>query len=145
VFEPFDSGLPGEELAFGVRRCCALSRTVASVPEEFRSVRAQLPPQVEDLVASFRDPFTQIEFLSVIVDGGVLEPVLAGAAAATRMVGPYALMHLPNGPGLRAQHPVPVPSCYGGRAVLGMGSGRSTRVGWHREESGGGVISGIGC
>jgi hypothetical protein len=60
------------------------------VPEEFRSVRAQLPPQVEDLVAAFRDPFTQIEFLRLIVDGGVLEPVLVDAATAARMVRPYA-------------------------------------------------------
>jgi hypothetical protein len=60
------------------------------VPEEFRSVRAQLPSQVEDLVAAFRDPFTQIEFLRLIVDGGVLEPVLVDAATAARMVRPYA-------------------------------------------------------
>jgi hypothetical protein len=59
------------------------------VPEEPRSVRAQLPPQVEDLVASFRDPFTQIDFLRLIVDGGVLQPVLVDAATATRMVRPY--------------------------------------------------------
>jgi hypothetical protein len=52
-------------------------------------VRAQLPPQVEDLVASFRDPFTQIDFLRLIVDGGILQPVLVDAATATRMVHPY--------------------------------------------------------
>jgi len=64
--------------------------TVASVPDEFRSVRAQLPPRVEDLVAAFGDPFTQIDFLRLIVDGGVLEPVLVDVATAARMVGPYA-------------------------------------------------------
>jgi hypothetical protein len=59
------------------------------VSDEFRSVRAELPLQVEELVAKFRSPFTQIEFLRLLVDGGVLEPVLVDAATATRMVHPY--------------------------------------------------------
>jgi hypothetical protein len=53
-------------------------------------VRAQLPPQVEDLVAAFGNPFTQIEFLRLITDGGILQPVLVDVAAAARMVRPYA-------------------------------------------------------
>jgi hypothetical protein len=60
------------------------------VPEEFFSVREALPPPVEELVASLRSPFTQIEFLSVLVDGGVLEPVLVDAEVAARMAHPYA-------------------------------------------------------
>jgi hypothetical protein len=59
------------------------------VPDEFRSVRAQLPPQVEDLVAAFRDPFTQIEFLRLIADSGILRPALVDAATAAQTVRPY--------------------------------------------------------
>jgi hypothetical protein len=57
---------------------------------EGRSVRAQLAPQVEELVASFRDPFTQVDFLRLLVDGGILEPVVVYADAAARMAHPYA-------------------------------------------------------
>ena len=65
------------------------------MPGEFRSVRAELPPQVEDLVARFRDPFTQIEFLRVLLDGKVAGPDADNApsvdnATAAKMVHPYA-------------------------------------------------------
>jgi hypothetical protein len=51
-------------------------------------MRAELPAQVEDLVAAIRNPFMQIEFLSLLRDAKLLEPVLVDAETATRMVGP---------------------------------------------------------
>jgi hypothetical protein len=52
-------------------------------------MRAELPAQVEDLVAAIRNPFMQIEFLSLLHDARLLEPVLVDAETATRMVRPY--------------------------------------------------------
>jgi hypothetical protein len=66
-------------------------RSVASVPgDEYLSVRDQLPPPVEELVSAFRSPITQIEFLYLIHEAGILRPVLVDAEVATRMVRPYA-------------------------------------------------------
>src|ERR1700751_4550626 len=62
---------------------------VAPVTSEYRSMRAQLPAPVEDLVAAIRNPFMQIEFLSQLHDAKLLEPVLVDAETATRMVRPY--------------------------------------------------------
>lgn len=62
---------------------------------EFRSVRADLPPQVADLVARFSDPFTQIAFLRLLVNGQVAggearkTPDIDEATAA-KMARPYA-------------------------------------------------------
>lgn len=52
-------------------------------------MRAQLPAPVEDLVAKIRNPLMQIEFLSLLYHARLLEPVLAGAETAARMVRPY--------------------------------------------------------
>lgn len=65
------------------------------MPGDFPGVRAELAPQVEDLVARFRDPFTQIDFLRVLVDGRVIGPEAddvpdVDKATAARMVHPYA-------------------------------------------------------
>lgn len=46
-------------------------------------MRAQLPAQVEDLVAAIRNPFMHIEFLSLLHDAKLLEPVLVDAETAT--------------------------------------------------------------
>lgn len=58
--------------------------------DEYRSMRAQLPPQVEELVGTFRSPITQIDFLQLIHEAGILRPVLVDAEVAVRMVRPYA-------------------------------------------------------
>ena len=50
---------------------------------------------------------------------GAISPASVGARHGQLAV--RALIHLPNGPGLRAQHPVPLPSCHGPR------SGRALR------------------
>jgi hypothetical protein len=65
------------------------------MPEEFYGVRAELQPQVEDLVARFHDPFRQIDFLRVLVDGRVIGSAAddvpdVDKATAARMVHPYA-------------------------------------------------------
>lgn len=60
------------------------------MPAEVRSVRAQLAPQVEELVASFGDPLTQIEFLRLLIAGGIVEPAPVDAETAVRMARPYA-------------------------------------------------------
>jgi hypothetical protein len=60
------------------------------VTEGYRSVRAQLPAPVEELVASLRNPVTQIELLYLLTQAEVLEPVLVDAGTAARMVRPYA-------------------------------------------------------
>jgi hypothetical protein len=60
------------------------------VSGDYRSVRAQLPPAVEEMVAAFRSPIAQIEFLHLIHEAGVLQPVLVNAETAARMVRPYA-------------------------------------------------------
>jgi hypothetical protein len=59
------------------------------VTGEYRSMRAELPAPVEDLVARIRNPLMQIEFLSRLHDAKLLEPVLVDAEIATRMVRPY--------------------------------------------------------
>ena len=53
-------------------------------------MRAQLPAQVEDLVARIRNPLMQIEFLHLLANARLLEPVLVDAETATRMVRPYS-------------------------------------------------------
>ena len=53
--------------------------TVAPVTGEYRSMRAELPAPVEDLVAKIRNPLMQIEFLSLLYDAKLLEPVLVDA------------------------------------------------------------------
>jgi hypothetical protein len=65
------------------------------MPGDFPGVRAELAPQVEDMVARFRDPFTQIDFLRVLVDGRVVGPEVddvsdVDEATAAKMVHPYA-------------------------------------------------------
>jgi hypothetical protein len=72
-----------------------LPHMVAPMPGEFPGVRAELQPQVEDLVARFHDPFKQIDFLRVLVDGRVIGPAAEDVpdvdeATAARMVHPYA-------------------------------------------------------
>ena len=52
-------------------------------------MRAELPAQVEDLVATIRNPIMQIEFLYLLHQAKLLEPVLVDAETATRMVRPY--------------------------------------------------------
>ncbi len=51
-------------------------------------MRAQLPAQVEDLVAKIRNPLMQIEFLSLLYDAKLLDQVLVDAETAARMVRP---------------------------------------------------------
>jgi hypothetical protein len=53
-------------------------------------MRAELPAQVIELVNAFRNPITQIEFLYLLAQAKVLEPVLVDAETAARMVRPYA-------------------------------------------------------
>jgi len=57
---------------------------------EYRSMRAQLPAQVIDLVDSFSDPLMQIEFLYLLAKADILEPILIDAETAARMVRLYA-------------------------------------------------------
>lgn len=53
-------------------------------------MRAELPAQVVELVDAFRNPITQIEFLYLLANAKILEPVLIDAEAAARMVRPYS-------------------------------------------------------
>lgn len=53
-------------------------------------MREQLPAQVVDLVDAFRDPLKQIEFLHLLWQAGILEPVQVTPETAARMVRPYA-------------------------------------------------------
>lgn len=53
-------------------------------------MRAQLPAPVEDLVAAIRNPVMQIEFLHLLANAKLPEPVLVGAETAARMVRPYS-------------------------------------------------------
>ena len=62
--------------------------TVAPVTSEYRSMRAERPAPVEDLVAKIRNPLLQIEFLSLLYDARLLEPVLVDAETAARTVTP---------------------------------------------------------
>jgi hypothetical protein len=53
-------------------------------------MRAELPAQVVELVDAFRNPITQIEFLYLLANANILEPVLVDAETADRMVRPYS-------------------------------------------------------
>jgi hypothetical protein len=53
-------------------------------------MRAELPAQVVELVDAFRNPITQIEFLYLLANANILEPVLVDAETAARMVRPYS-------------------------------------------------------
>ena len=53
-------------------------------------MRAELPAQVVELVDAFRNPITQIEFLYLLANANILEPVLVDAETAGRMVRPYS-------------------------------------------------------
>jgi hypothetical protein len=53
-------------------------------------MRAELPAQVVELVDAFRNPVTQMEFLYLLADAEILEPVLVDARTAARMVRPYS-------------------------------------------------------
>ena len=53
-------------------------------------MRAELPAQVVELVDAFRNPVTQIEFLYLLANAKILEPVLVDAETAARMVRPYS-------------------------------------------------------
>jgi hypothetical protein len=64
--------------------------TLASVSDEYRSMRAELPAQVVELVDAFRNPVKQVEFLYQLAQADILEPVLIDADTAARMVRPYA-------------------------------------------------------
>lgn len=64
--------------------------SVARMSSEYRSMRAELPAQVVELVDAFRSPITQIEFLYLLANAGILEPVLIDADTAARMVRPYS-------------------------------------------------------
>jgi hypothetical protein len=60
------------------------------VSSEYRSMRAELPAQVVELVDAFRNPVTQVEFLYLLASAKILEPVLVDAETAARMVRPYS-------------------------------------------------------
>jgi hypothetical protein len=45
---------------------------------EYRSVRAELPTQVAELVDAFRNPLKQFELLYLLGQAGILESVLKG-------------------------------------------------------------------
>src|SRR5580704_843873 len=53
-------------------------------------MRAELPAQIVELVDAFRNPITQIEFLYLLANANILEPVLVDAETADRMVRPYS-------------------------------------------------------
>jgi hypothetical protein len=53
-------------------------------------MRAELPAQVVELVDAFGNPLKQIEFLYLLAEAKILEPVLVDADTAARMVRPYA-------------------------------------------------------
>jgi hypothetical protein len=53
-------------------------------------MRAELPPEVVELVDAFRNPITQIEFLYLLYNANILDPVLVDTETATRMVRPYS-------------------------------------------------------
>jgi hypothetical protein len=56
---------------------------------EYRSMRAELPAQIVELVDAFRNPLKQIELLYLLAEADILEPVLVDADTAARMVRPY--------------------------------------------------------
>ena len=53
-------------------------------------MRAELPPEVVELVDAFRNPITQIEFLYLLHNAKILDPVLIDVETAARMVRPYS-------------------------------------------------------
>jgi hypothetical protein len=53
-------------------------------------MRAELPVQVVELVDAFRNPIMQIEFLYLLANAKILEPVLVDAETAACMVRPYS-------------------------------------------------------
>src|SRR5262249_55512451 len=53
-------------------------------------MRAELPAQVVELVDAFRNPITRIEFLYLLANAKILEPVLVDAETAAGMVRPYS-------------------------------------------------------
>ena len=53
-------------------------------------MRAELPAQVVELVDAFRNPITQIEFLYLLANAKILDPVRVDEETAARMVRPYA-------------------------------------------------------
>jgi hypothetical protein len=53
-------------------------------------MRAELPAPVEELVAAIRNPITQIEFLNLLYNARLLDPVLVDVGTAVRMVRPYS-------------------------------------------------------
>lgn len=53
-------------------------------------MRAELPAQVVELVDAFRNPITQVEFLYLLANAKILEPVLVQVETAARMVRPYS-------------------------------------------------------
>lgn len=57
---------------------------------EYRSLRAELPAQVIDLVDRFRNPLKQLELLYLLGQADILEPVQITTEIAARMVRPYA-------------------------------------------------------
>lgn len=64
--------------------------TVAPVSKEYRSIRAELPVRVVELVDAFRNPITPIEFLYMLANAKILDPVLVDGDTAARMVRPYS-------------------------------------------------------
>jgi hypothetical protein len=53
-------------------------------------MRAELPAQVVELVDALGNPITQIEFLYLLANAKILEPVLIDGKAAARMVRLYS-------------------------------------------------------
>jgi hypothetical protein len=53
-------------------------------------MRAELPAEVVELVDAFGSPITQIEFLYLLANAKILDPVLVDAETAARMVRAYS-------------------------------------------------------
>ena len=69
-------------------------------------MRAELPAQVVELVDAFRNPITQIEFLYLLANAKILEPVLVDAETAARMVRPYSwFLDRVSPEGIKRLHP----------------------------------------
>ena len=69
-------------------------------------MRAELPAQVVELVDAFRNPITQIEFLYLLANANILEPVLVDAETAARMVRPYSwFLDRVSPEGIKRLHP----------------------------------------
>jgi hypothetical protein len=78
------------------------------VNSEYRSVRAELPAQVVELVDAFRNPITQIEFLYLLANAKILKPVLVDAETAARMVRPYSWFARPSSRRQQDGQPTPL-------------------------------------